>query len=391
VLSEKSHLITSSLTVGAGDTLEFQVGYGSNGTYNNDSTGLAVTVTAAAGDAGGADVRWVVTDQLGTPRMVLDKTGSLDGVTRHDYMPFGEDIHVGVGGRTTNQGYSVANGVRQKFTGQERDTETGLDYMKARYYASAQGRFTSPDPMPIKMRHLLDPQDLNRYSYVANNPLAYIDPEGLEKIRIILRTFIPQKTVRAPSDSIIGPATRVFRGDNRKAGQKGTYRTQQVITIETDPKKSGGNPLVSPPEGRSGLSHELKYGKEFTRQASGETLKASAEYQPDGGGVKVNAKGNEGNPFISSAPGITYDLTIGVQSEGANGKATFTLNGQHDGFPGYELLVVRPETGNDAEQLIYAHDPRDTGQTPLSLFGSGEFKVKNKTVTCDGKGKCKPE
>jgi len=42
---------------------------------------------------------------------------------------------------------------------------------------------------------LINPQDLNRHAYVANNPLAYIAPDGEEKIEVIVRTCIPQKTV----------------------------------------------------------------------------------------------------------------------------------------------------------------------------------------------------
>jgi RHS repeat-associated protein len=61
-------------------------------------------------------------------------------------LPFGEELFAGVGGRTTAQGYSQPDGVRMKFTGKERDTETGLDYFGARYYSSTQGRFTSVDP-----------------------------------------------------------------------------------------------------------------------------------------------------------------------------------------------------------------------------------------------------
>jgi hypothetical protein len=49
---------------------------------------------------------WLVADQLGTPRMVIDKSGSLAGIKRHDYLPFGEELSAGVGGRTTTQGYA---------------------------------------------------------------------------------------------------------------------------------------------------------------------------------------------------------------------------------------------------------------------------------------------
>jgi RHS repeat-associated protein len=92
---------------------------------------------------------------LGTPRMVVDRTGSLTGVTRHDYLPFGEEIQAGVGGRTISQGYSQFNGVRQRYTGAERDDETGLDFMQARYYANPQGRFTSPDPLLYPARSMI--------------------------------------------------------------------------------------------------------------------------------------------------------------------------------------------------------------------------------------------
>ncbi|MEZ5355751.1 MAG: RHS repeat-associated core domain-containing protein [Bryobacteraceae bacterium] len=65
-----------------------------------------------------------------------------------------------------------------KYTGKERDAETGLDYFGARYMSSAQGRFTSPDPL-LSSGRPWDPQSWNRYSYVLNNPLRYTDPLGL--------------------------------------------------------------------------------------------------------------------------------------------------------------------------------------------------------------------
>jgi hypothetical protein len=49
-----------------------------------------------------------------------------------DYMPFGEELGSGVGGRTIGMGFGATDGVRQKFTGKERDSETGLDFFQAR-------------------------------------------------------------------------------------------------------------------------------------------------------------------------------------------------------------------------------------------------------------------
>jgi RHS repeat-associated protein len=67
-------------------------------------------------------------------------------------------------------------------TGKERDAESGNDYFGARYYASTMGRFLSPDwaaaPMPVPFAKLNNPQTLNLYAYVGNNPLNGIDPDG---------------------------------------------------------------------------------------------------------------------------------------------------------------------------------------------------------------------
>jgi RHS repeat-associated protein len=77
---------------------------------------------------------------------------------------------------------SFADATEQHFTGKERDTESGNDYFGARYYSSAMGRFMSPDwsaqEEPVPYAKLDDPQSLNLYSYVYNNPLAKADPDG---------------------------------------------------------------------------------------------------------------------------------------------------------------------------------------------------------------------
>jgi RHS repeat-associated protein len=65
-----------------------------------------------------------------------------------------------------------------KFTGKERDAESGLDDFDARYYSSNLGRFASPDPNNAGAVNEY-PQSWNGYSYVRNNPLRYTDPDGL--------------------------------------------------------------------------------------------------------------------------------------------------------------------------------------------------------------------
>ena len=59
----------------------------------------------------------------------------------------------------------------------ERDDESGLDYAKARYYSSQHGRFTGVDPA-LESAVWRIPQSWNRYAYVLNNPLVFVDPNG---------------------------------------------------------------------------------------------------------------------------------------------------------------------------------------------------------------------
>ncbi len=151
--------------------------WGSAGGSNNSYVPVDFQYQASAID--GVDLRWLVMDHLGTPRMIFDQTGSLANMNRHDYLPFGEELFAGTSGRTTAQGYTNSDNTRQRFgKGYERDTETSLDYAKARYYANVEGRFTSVDPLMASAK-LTVPQSWNRYIYCVANPLKFIDPTGM--------------------------------------------------------------------------------------------------------------------------------------------------------------------------------------------------------------------
>ena len=68
------------------------------------------------------------------------------------------------------------------FTGKERDAESNLDMFGARYYTSAMGRFMTPDwalkPVAVPYANYGNPQSLNLYSYVENNPETLVDTDG---------------------------------------------------------------------------------------------------------------------------------------------------------------------------------------------------------------------
>jgi RHS repeat-associated protein len=132
--------------------------------------------------ADASDCKWLVSDHLGSPRIILGTSGSLADVRRRDFMPFGEDLSAGQFGRTTAQGYEPSgtpSNPRENFATYERDDETGLDFAQARYYQSGLGRFTSVDPLAASGL-AIKPQTWNRYAYCLNNPLKIVDPSGLE-------------------------------------------------------------------------------------------------------------------------------------------------------------------------------------------------------------------
>jgi uncharacterized protein RhaS with RHS repeats len=86
------------------------------------------------------NVSYTTADHLGSPRILTDENGAT--ISRRDFHPFGEEIYTTE--RTAAVGYT-SDDIRQKFTGNERDNESGLDFAQARYYNSIHGRRTTFD------------------------------------------------------------------------------------------------------------------------------------------------------------------------------------------------------------------------------------------------------
>ena len=132
------------------------------------------------------------TDMLGSVRAVTDAAGTV--VECYDYLPFGRMLSSSDNSRSTSchpadPDTAFDSEVSQKFTGQVRDEETRLDYFKARYMSAPQGRFMSIDPLLASADAAL-PQSWNRYSYVMNNPMRFVDPTG--------KAWIPSGSAEEP-------------------------------------------------------------------------------------------------------------------------------------------------------------------------------------------------
>jgi len=203
-----------------------------------DSWSRVVEIQAFGTSANDQKVQWLISDQLGTPRMILDQTGSLANMKRHDYLPFGEELFAPTGGRSAAMGYSGSDGVRQQFTEKERDVETGLDYFLARYYSSTQGRFTGVDPYDINLEKQLTsdpsaaesvfreyisiPQQWNRYSYAVNNPFLYLDPTG-ESIELT-GTEAERKQQLEALKEVVGKKAGTYLYENKVVDKDGNVK-----------------------------------------------------------------------------------------------------------------------------------------------------------------------
>jgi RHS repeat-associated protein len=160
-----------------------------------------------------AQGQWVATDRLGSVRARNTAPYTWESFR---YFPWGEEQ------TTTAQN-------RDKFATYFRDA-SGLDYALNRYYSSSHGRFLTPDPY-VSNDALRNPQSWNRYSYVENDPVNFLDPTGLERSSI--EEFMG--CVDAPFG---GPWT--WRCDPTRSAEGGT------------PRGGGGGPIVEEPRGGGG-------------------------------------------------------------------------------------------------------------------------------------------
>jgi RHS repeat-associated protein len=174
----------SSISITGGGTTSMEYDYAGFRVKKNAPTGLTLypfegyeiapdgTITKfirvggeALASKKGADKYFYHNDHLGSVNVITDWAGVR--VQLNEYGPWGEVSRSEVSTPPVDPD--------QRFTGQKLDPETGLYYYGGRYYDAEIGRFISPDPF---VQTPFDPQNLNRYTYVLNNPQNYIDPSG---------------------------------------------------------------------------------------------------------------------------------------------------------------------------------------------------------------------
>lgn len=240
-------------------------------------------------------------------------------------------------------------------TQKERDNETGLDYFKARYYSSSQGRFTSAD-VPFADQHKTDPSSWNSYVYVRNNPCNRTDPNGRcspppglkpGQVGICVEAFIAAEKFGG-----IGYGdNRTFSGNNEKLsskfsigiiaertpGDSKTFTVAQktkagVSTVDNPlygfgPPTMTGPPLIS----KQGTADTTLNGQKADASGSSQTTVAIGSDKM----VNFNVSTTAVNAF-SSLPGTirsSLDLTINSNT----GQVGLAGSSQASGYPSFAI------------------------------------------------------
>jgi RHS repeat-associated protein len=177
----------------------------------------------------------------------------------------------------------------------ERDTESGNDYFLARYYNSNTGRFLSPDwsvkIQPVPYANLYDPQSLNLYSYVLNNPLNRVDADGhcsgvnCKKVKVTAKVI--QRASIIKNDEVKGKQYTGPGGiveDTVKRNGKvvdGVHVTEQNTTTQTINGKTTMDPNPIPGSGDTkdgGKIDDLKANMQPTDGSPAKNEAISLEY-----------------------------------------------------------------------------------------------------------------
>ncbi len=190
----------------------------------DDQNRIAIVRRGVAHDKdAGPTVQYHLSDHLSSSHVVIADNGNW--INREEYSPYGE---------TTFGGYARK---RYRFTGKERDAESGLNYHGARYYAPWMVRWVSCDPLAAA-------QLTHSYQYAKQNPVNFVDPQGLSDVKASDTTGTVPETRK---EGHIAPY---------KEHEKRLFKNEGLIKEHTEPgsiyKAEATNPLT----GESDFTHK---------------------------------------------------------------------------------------------------------------------------------------
>ena len=227
----------------------------------DDTQRIAMVETRTQGNEPGIPqelARYQLTNHLGSGCLEVDDQARV--LSYEEYTPYGSRAYQAVRSQ-------IQTPKRYRFTGMERDEESGLGYHSARYYAPWLGRWTSADPIGVLA-------GTNAYSYVRGNPITRVDPLGLED--------------QEPETSSSSKTASVAREVHRKAVsiQANVITPAKIVSAYQDAKEVL--------RAHNKLSQDLKQMNKALRKLNNRIHKS-------GGGPKIQAQGENLQKAIAKA------------------------------------------------------------------------------------------
>jgi RHS repeat-associated protein len=316
------------------------------------------------GPTGSTGVFYYFSDHLKTASVITDSAGNIKSDS--DYYPWGGELQF------------IANDSNHyKFTGKERDTETGLDYFGARYYSNGLGRFITPDwaakAAAVPYAEFADPQSLNLYTYVRNVPTTNGDSDGH---RCVLCAEVEEKIEELASDAKVVAATLAGIA---KATTIDTLLTGGGVTLLAVPPVAATTFAATQNfEGPSDCSAAYcnmyaSFGNSSQSQSQqGDSQQAEPEPEPAaaGGGARKggkirlaqrNAMREEGIP-TSQQP--STQISPRTQGKKSGRQYTYTVPKQGGGTE--TKIVTRQHLDRNHGPHVEAGKPKANGQTDPS-------------------------
>jgi len=210
------------------------------------------------------------------------------------------------------QSTAVVNRIGSRSTGKERDTESGNDYFGARYYNSATGRFLSPDwsakEEPVPYAKLDNPQSLNLYSYVLNNPLSHVDPDGHETEEEKEKKIAAAARAQKGSDAYDQKKTNI---SNMQIFHSGSDKCNEFVS-DTVKSATGTRPVV---EATGKIATAAQMADPNVKIVGLSAPEPMSNAKP--GDVVAQIHGTEPNGNVDAHVGIIVGLPT-ANSQGAN-------------------------------------------------------------------------
>jgi RHS repeat-associated protein len=293
---------------------------------------------------------YLMADRQGSTRVFMNAAGAV--TSRHDYLPFGEELGAGTGApgsptgmRTAAQGYNVADNVRQRYADPRLDDATGLDHTLWRKLETRSGRWTTPDPYGKSLR-VGNPQSFNRYAYVFSDPVNFVDRNGLD-----------------PGDVVNGPCPNVgscnvnvlitFQGAIGSGGGSGLGDGFEIVKPVPDEPTGGGpvdpqDPVIAK---EYNLSHtavsDLVRDNNKSKASNGVILcQAYKESRAQGYSQNGHWYSPPVGTFYNASQGSVSHrglMQVGPVAAGLGGLG----NGQGEGLTDAQLQAVNPDYINN--------------------------------------------